>query len=1529
MRPNSQQQAIITASAEKPLLITAGAGTGKTSTLTDRFVHLINKDKLAPDRILLLTFTKKAAAEMKDRIVRKHKFSVLERENLWIHTFHSFCARLLRDEAPAFNLSVDFEPIDSGEQKLLYQEIYAQMNNLEGEFKDLSAKLSFFDISLYKNFSDESYKAIRHLRDHLITSEEYSKIAEQNKTGSPASYVLSKLISLLYDAYELKMEELGVKDFPKLIMDVVLGLNNNRSLREKYRKKFVYVMVDEFQDTSHGQFELLKYLCRSGFSNINAVGDPRQSIYQWRNADPRNLDWLKTEASNLSKKELIVNYRSYGEILKLAQVLLDTTYFKDMAPVEPKRNDYYKSPAIFCYEDKHNEAFFVASQIKHLIQDEGYKPDDIVVLFKKIKNRVKKFESAFTENNIPFYTSGSGSFFERDEILDLTAYLRLIDNPLDTNALVRILTCKPYSLSDSKLYNLKCASKLKSVNMFDCLAQDPFLLKLHKLIIDFSGLKNSVTILELFYLLMDRIELHKNLFSEINKTVNYRDSISKFINLISTFCARRPYASLSSFLQFFAQGTLETEDNEELEEIQAKNCVRLMTLYKAKGLEFAVVFLADTNAFAKERTLIKSQIPKQNSFFFDDNFSIASKNTEQYERIKDSKVIARENELRRLYYVGITRAKEQLYITGKNLESFKELLDLTEQNSWHEFTEIPEYLTEDSRQSFDKNKFMEDLSVIKQNIEKDNNAVQTVKKPLFLSCSILHQYSECPYRFYLKNILGVPEPVKKYNSQTGKLRWDLIGSIIHETIDIFHKNLRKIDLFHIADIKINNFRDFSISGSIIKEALTYYENTSYYSDDEKSYFSEYPFTLRLEKDGLPIELKGQIDRLYKTANQCRIIDFKTGSQSGLTQYRFQMLLYALACSKFFGITDIEVEIVYLTQKKVEKFKVAEKDLIVCEEELYETAKNIAQKNFVPLKSNKCGFCNYKKACGNSSKDILPDTFVNTQDYYTHFFDLIDLEEKECSVNSKDSLPVPIKYINFKYLTNHEDIMVNYELNNGFLRVRQGDFVNLEGNKISSAKAQVAYVAGNKIGFIVKGLRQWEKFFAFSEPADRLPFTRMKDNLFEFLNSSSPLKQSVLSGIVSSFEPNCDISPFMSAGLDSYQSQAVAQAVYVQDILLVQGPPGTGKTLTIAHMVKEFMRIGQRVLISAYTNRSVDAILRKLVAIVPENTKKDIVRVGRGKIVDESLSELVIEENLSVDRIAVLLNGKKVVALTAAGIRAELFDHKFDAAVIDEASQMPEPFALGIANNTAKLIMVGDDKQLEPIITNKQAAEGGLSLSLFERLDKIFTRKYPNNIIMLRNQYRMNSKLMRFSADTFYGSKLQAGTSEVDCRKYIEPFEMKMIFKNHLKTVMDPEKELVFVKVGQNKFFINCVASILTDGFLEIGFAVNKIGVISPYRHEVSSMRKKIGLPGLEIDTVDRFQGSDREIIILSCPCYNNELPELMKNPNRLNVALTRAKSKLIIIGKFPDSSTGNAVFDKFMDYINKTAEFVDYYNLNQ
>ncbi|MCD6460023.1 UvrD-helicase domain-containing protein, partial [bacterium] len=1526
MLPNAKQKSIITASTTKPLLITAGAGTGKTSTLTDRFVYLMNKEKLASDRILLLTFTKKAAAEMKDRILQKYDLSVLERENLWVHTFHSFCARLLRDEALAFSVSVDFEPIDAGEQKLLYQEVYALMNNLEGEFRELSEQLSFFDISLYKKFSAESYKAICFLRDNLITAEHYSKIIKKCQTDSQP-YIAAKLISLLYNDYELKLDELGVKDFPKLIMDTVLGLKNNNLLRDKYRKKFSYVMVDEFQDTSRAQFELLKLVCREKFSNINAVGDPRQSIYQWRNADPRNLLWLKEEAKNLAEKELTVNYRSYGEILQFAQSLLNITDFKDMPPVEPQSKDFFKNPAIFCFEDKDgNEPFFIAEQIKHLVNDQGYKPDDIAVLFRKIKNRVEKFEYALTLQNIPFYTSGSGSFFEREEIVNLTAYLRLIDNPLDINALVRILTRRPYSLPDSKLYDLKCAAKLQSVSMFDYLPKISSLEKLHKLILDFSGIKNSVSILDLTYMLIEKIGLEKILFSEKNQTANYRDSLSKFINLVNTFGSRHATASLSSFIKFFNEGSLELEDNEDLEEIQAKNCVRIMTLHKAKGLEFPVVFLADTNSFKEQCSQIKKNLSTQNFFFFDGNLNIVLKNSNEYENIKNAKAIERANELWRLYYVGITRAKEQLYITGKNLETFRELLNGIDDANWHEFNEIPEYMNENTPALFDEKRFMDDLIAVKQNLNKDKNSIYTVKKPLFLSCSVLHEFSECPYRFYLKNILSAPAPENTDKLETEKIRWDLIGTIIHQTIERFHKNRRLINLFDIADLQIEKFKTNGISEPKIKDALSFYETTPYFTDDENSYFSEYPFTLRFENGGLPIELNGQIDRLYKEKKKCRIIDFKTGSKSATDQYRFQMLLYALACRNLFGIMNIEVEIVYLAQQKIDTFKVTENDLISCEKKLCSIAVNIAKQNFAPLKTNKCAFCSHKQLCEKFTSLTIKDFFADEHDYYRHFYDLIDLEEKQCCENIEQPDPIGIKYLSYSYLDNHEDVIVNYKFNNSFLRIRQGDFVKLQGNKVFPVKAQTAYVNINKIGFIVKGLHKWDCFHSFSEATDNLPFTRMKDNLFEFLKSSSYLKQCVLHTKALPFDNKGNILPQQSSVLDVYQWQAVSKAVAVQDVLLVQGPPGSGKTLTIAHMVNEFMRLGKRVLISAYTNRSVDAILKKLVTIVPDNMKQAIARVGRDKIVDESLHDIIIDENLSPYRIGLLLNSKNVVALTAAGIRAEFFDDKFDAAVIDEATQMPEPFALAIVNNTSKLILVGDDKQLQPIITNKKAAKAGFCVSLFERLKKKFELNCPNNVIMLCNQYRMNNKLMRFSADTFYGSMLKAATPELAKRKYIEPEKIKIEFEGWIKKIIDPENEIIFVKVKHSKNFSDCVFTVLKDGFLRIGIDIKKIGVISPYRHEVSSLRKIINFPGLEIDTVDRFQGSDKEIVILSCPCYNNEIPELMKKPNRLNVAITRAKSKLVIIGKFPDSPAKNLIFGSFMNYINKNAKIVDYYN---
>ena len=261
--------------------------------------------------------------------------------------------------------------------------------------------------------------------------------------------------------------------------------------------------------------------------------------------------------------------------------------------------------------------------------------------------------------------------------------------------------------------------------------------------------------------------------------------------------------------------------------------------------------------------------------------------------------------------------------------------------------------------------------------------------------------------------------------------------------------------------------------------------------------------------------------------------------------------------------------------------------------------------------------------------------------------------------------------------------------------------------------------------------------------------------------------------------------------------------------------------------------------------------------------------------------------------------------------------------------MPEPFALGVLNHTKKLIMVGDNNQLPPVISHPDAQKGGLGISLFERLKTFFERTNPSAVVMLENQYRMNDVLMRFPSRMFYNDKLKAGTQDVADKRYSLSMPVGVDLPSWLSVALNPQEPLVYIAVdntcsGDMFSTTQCVSDIVLDGFAEYDVPLRDIGIISPYRREVAQLRRTLSLAELEIDTIDRFQGSDKEIIILSCAMREGVPAPLLTDPRRFNVALTRAKSKLVVVGSVPLASDETSMFAQFYRYIEQHATVVAY-----
>ncbi len=1507
MQLNEEQQNIVKAPHNKPILITAGAGTGKTRTLIERFLHLKQKFSLKSDRILLLTFTNKAANEMKDRVTESlPDLTIQERENLWIHTFHSFCSRILKEESPS-NLEADFEVIDATDQQMLFHQVYLQMQSLRDNFDDAEPKLTHLYpmIKDHSDFEKHIYSLIDSLRNRLISLDDFKK--KLDLPDSPESTALKKIVYQIYSQYDQILEENGLKDFPKLICDTTKFILKHPIIQNKYQEKFRFVMVDEFQDTNHAQDRLLKAVSRIHYSNLTVVGDLRQSIYQWRGTDPINLKNF-AKLPDVQNKDLLRNYRSYGEILDFSYRFLQITPHANLKPLIPETKNSLDKPVIFCFENKTDEPLFIASEIRRLIDEENYSPNKIALLFRTIKNKVMPYEKALADLDIPFYTSGNGSFFERKEIKLIMAYLSLINNPLDKMSLVKILVNKPYCVSDAYLYELSNKSKNDRKKLYEQIREIEQFDHLCNLIDHLSRQKNKIGIVDLFFEFLDNSSIEETLFDQPAYNCVITDTLNKFLNMLKSFTARKQDADLSSFIDYFNHAATKLDENEDLEKIQSQNCVRLLTLHKAKGLEYPIVFLVDPQ-------LKKPSI--KNPFFFDfATSSFAFKGSDNYEKFKKTEKLKQFDELQRLYYVGITRAEEKLYITGKKLEIFRNVLENCKQNSWQEITDIPEIKNTEHQPCLDKNQLKENLVIIKNNLESKPKTYNPTAPPITLSCSTLHEYETCPYKFYLQYVLRLPKPEQNISPTSSTIKWNVLGTAVHEAIEEYDLYNGNIPLQTLAEKKISDFDNTEVPETIVTEALDYYKTTPYYNDNSIEFINEFPFTVKIDST----QLRGQIDKLYLKNDSCTIVDYKTGYKGVTENYILQMRLYALACQTLFGVKKVKADLLFLNQKRIDSIEITQENIQNCKDYIAEISQNITNKTFKTKKSPKCRFCQFYNHCNEQDKSV---PITNPSTYYQHFYELISLEEKTCLDTSDDQKKYPVKFIKSKRLSKENNIsIITFYAETYSLKNRTGDFIKLFAKNAITATAQIVAIDFDTVSILSNETKNWSIFQEFSEWTNPLPFSRMKDNILAFVKNDSPLKNIILQNeLPNIYQKNADLSK-NSKLLDKFQKKAVSKAITNQDILIIHGPPGTGKTVTIAHIVEELTKRGKRVLISAYTNKSVDAILLKISDLI-DNRK--IARIGRTTVVHPKLADVTIDESTSSDQISIAVKDKYVVAVTSAGIYKKLFQTRFDTAIIDEASQMPEPFAIGILNCSKKLIMVGDNKQLPPIITDKTAQKKGLNVSLFDRMKKHFDKNASDSIVMLENQYRMNKELLEFPSRFFYDNMLKTGNKKTAEKRLQYPNPKTVTDKEWLLTALDPNNPLVYIKThGENDSNITCISQIVQDGLIKQGLDPKEIGIISPFRKEVAKLRKKLSIENLEIDTVDRFQGSDKEVIILSCPTQNGTVPKLIADHNRLNVAITRAKSKLILVGAEPTCTDESIPFIKLLQYIKDNASFNEY-----
>ncbi|WP_024371760.1 DNA helicase PcrA [Exiguobacterium sp. ZOR0005] len=590
-----------------PLLIMAGAGSGKTRVLTHRVAYLMASKQIAPWNILAITFTNKAAREMKDRIARLVGGVA---DDIWISTFHSMCVRILRRDIDRIRYDRNFSILDSSDQLTAIKQVLKELNL---DPKKYEPRTLLGMISNHKN--------------ELRTPQDAAALVGNNP--------YEKVISDVYTAYEKKLKHNNVLDFDDLIMKAIQLFQEAPDVLAFYQKKFQYIHVDEYQDTNRAQYTLVKLLAEA-HENLCVVGDSDQSIYRWRGADIANILTFEKDYPSAHVILLEQNYRSTKRILEAANGVIQNNSGRKDKQLWTENAEGEKL-LLHVASDDRDEAFFIINQMKELRQ-EGIDYGEMAVLY-RTNAQSRGLEEMLLKSNIPYKMVGGTKFYERKEIKDVLAYLRLIANPDEDISFVRVVNEPKRGIGAATVDKLGDFASMQGVSLMEAIRDIELsgiaprtatkLAEFRKLIIDLRQMADYLSISELIEEVLKKSGYEEML--KIEKTLEAEsrlENLQEFLSVAQNFEKESDEQTLVAFLTDL---TL-VSDLDSLEEVDELHQVTLMTLHSAKGLEFPVVFLIgmEEGLFPHSRSL---------------------NDPEEME------------EERRLAYVGITRAEKRLYLT--------------------------------------------------------------------------------------------------------------------------------------------------------------------------------------------------------------------------------------------------------------------------------------------------------------------------------------------------------------------------------------------------------------------------------------------------------------------------------------------------------------------------------------------------------------------------------------------------------------------------------------------------------------------------------------------------------------------------------------------------------------------------------------------------------------------------------------------------------------------------------------------------
>lgn len=972
---NTGQKAAVTHS-DGPLLIVAGAGTGKTTVLINRLAYLVLEKKIPADSLLLLTFTEKAATELEERADRILPYGYTD---LWISTFHGFGEKILRDYGLEIGLNPSFRLLSQTEQWIL-----------------IKKNLDKFNLDYYRplgnpsKFISELIHHFSRLKDENISPADYLTYAiglqvSDDMDGMEISRI--KELAGAFNTYNQILLDEGLLDFGDLIVYLLKLFKERPNILEFYRRKFTYVMVDEFQDTNLAQYELVRLLAAPR-NNLVVVGDDNQAIYKFRGASLSNILQFKDDYPNAEEIVLNDNYRSRQEILDRAYEFIkhndpNTLEYKlkinkSLKAKNPEWTGETNQAIVSFsnFRDAEAEVSFVAEKIKELIINEPNVNFSDFAILVRANDTAEAYVKELNRQEIPNQFMSWRGLYYKPIILDILAYFRLLDDYHESSALFRVLNIEPFKVSHAEIIELNKLANRKAWSLYEAL-QNADKIKT----ISGESLAHIKHLLEMIKehstlsakSLPSHIYLRFAYDSGFLKSLDYDRDLEIFSQLNQLYQKMRKMEEAEADLKlkdFLAAINLELEAGEtgslKLDFLD-NDCVKIMTVHGAKGLEFRYVFLvnlvdkkfptiARSEKIAIPDALVKEVLPESGDFHLEEE--------------------------RRLFYVAMTRAKDRLFLTGaKDYGGAREKKPsrFIAETGVKDINEVEIALSK-------KNEFLRDLHYLNSRdviISDEKTAAEKYPLPAKFSFSQLAAFSTCPLQYKFAFVLKIPATSDKSSL--------IFGRVLHNTLYNFllpfmsgraskqgelfaapeHNNdlLNEKRLLELYDEmwQDDGYRskkdreEYRLKG---KKALQDFFAAFMSDRPAEIIFLEKNFTFKIAGD----IIKGTIDRVDRLSDgSLEVVDYKTGQGKEKLEFKDkrQLILYQLFLEEFLGQKVSCLSYYFLETGKKLSFVAKESDITKLRLEIMQEIAAIKNRDFSPSPSLMCRYCDFNKICEHS------------------------------------------------------------------------------------------------------------------------------------------------------------------------------------------------------------------------------------------------------------------------------------------------------------------------------------------------------------------------------------------------------------------------------------------------------------------------------------------------------------------------------------------------------------------------------------